>query len=582
MRRLEELARFAPALVALAVFAPALDGAFVYDDFPAILKNPRVTAGTIAEIFTSGSYWREDEVGYRPMATLSFRAERALFGERAWAFHATNLLLHALNAFLVAALARRVLLGGVAAASLPTSAPLFAALLFAVHPAQAEAVCGIAAGRAELLAALFSLLALGMLLGSARSGGRTNGVGGAGAAGLIGALLYLAALLSKESALVLPAILLALDRPPNRARVLALFAPLAGALAVYLFLRHTALGRLGGFAPAFLDNPLAHAAPGAFVPGVLRVLSEYARLVVWPDALSADYGFDAVPLPTRLASALTPALIPGAAFAAAIAGLALWAIRRRGDARPARAALALAATLVIPLHLVAPLPALCAERFLYMPLAFAALFVAAAVFGGRAGGRALRGRIALFAVILIALTARSAARARDWRSELSLFSSSARAMPGSARSHMALGLAYRNAGRAADAEAEYGRALAIAPRYSAAIVNLGNIVLERGEADSARALYEAALVEDPGYERARWNLAVALERLGDPGAAAREYAALAAADPAHFDARLRLGELLAGAGRPREARRALEEALAIRPGDPAARRALDRLGASTP
>ena len=42
-------------------------------------QEPRVTGGPAVALFTTGSYWREDEVGYRPLATLSFpRGARAV------------------------------------------------------------------------------------------------------------------------------------------------------------------------------------------------------------------------------------------------------------------------------------------------------------------------------------------------------------------------------------------------------------------------------------------------------------------------------------------------------------------------
>jgi Flp pilus assembly protein TadD len=599
-----DLRSFALVLLAAVVpFAPALTGGFVFDDHPAIVKNPRVTNGSIAsaralrDLFAGGSYWREEEVGYRPLATLSFRAERALFGERAWGFHATNLALHAANALLVARLAARAL-GGIGAAVLGgaagvdagggAAAPLVAALLFAVHPAQTEAVAGIAAGRAELLCALFALLAL-----SRRRGALLTGA------------LYLCALLSKESAFPLPLLwLLTMERqrgahaarggagPAGAAAAesrwrssVPLGVGFAAALGAYLALRHGALGRIGGFAPSFLDNPLAHAPRAALAAGVLRVASEYARLALFPVALSADYGYDAVPLPARLGVAA----LPGLALGAAVAGAAAWAWARRRDSRPARCALALAVTLAIPLHLVAPLPALCAERLLYLPSVFAALFVAAIAFQAtptsrvdraRPGARSPRARRAALLALAcagVALAVRSAARAADWRSDLALFASSARAKPGSARAHNALGVALRGAGRDANAEAAFRRALAIYPRYASALANLGNVAFARGAVDSAIAFYEAALAERPAFERARWNLAVAHERRGDAHAAAREYAAIAAADPTHFESRLRLGELLAAAGRRDEARRPIEEALALRPGEATALRALGRL-----
>lgn len=609
--------RAAIFLVAAAIlpFAPALGGGFVYDDFPAILKNPSVLGADVLRIFTSGSYWREETVGYRPVTTLSFIANRAASGGAAWAFHATNLALHALNTLLVAALAGALLARGGFDARRANAGAAGGALLFAIHPAQVEAVAGIAAGRAELLSLGFVLAALVVSFRARMAPWPRAAAAGA---------CYLAALLSKESALVLPALLVALHAAAPRAAAsrrasdaaaggaassaadaaahaprLAQLAPCALALAAYLALRHEALGRVGGTMPALLDNPLAHAVAesrAAIVPGALRVLAEYARLIFVPVALSADYGFDAIPLPR---SVFAPALLPGVLFAAAIAGAVIAVVirarRSRGTRSRAlaatlpRAAIALVATLAIPLHLVSTLPAIAAERFLYMPMAFvslvaASLVAAAMPAGARRGGAAqAEGAVRAAAIALaLLLAARSGARAFDWRGERALFESSARAKPGSARLHNALGLALANAGEAARAESEYRRALEIYPDYAAALVNLGNALLRRGDAAAARACYERAVALDPGYAKARWNLAVALEQQGDVTAAAREYGEIAMRDATHFDSRLRLGEILAAAGRAREAERLLAEALALRPGDAAATRALDAARAARP
>lgn len=585
--------RAGPALLLAAAvlpFTPALGGPFLYDDFPAILKNPSVRGGGIGDLFTTGSYWRERSVGYRPLATLSFRAGRALWGEAPAPEHAVNVALHAANALLVWVLARRLI--GPAPA-------LAAGLLFAAHPVQAEAVCGIAAGRAELLAAFFSLVALAV---ASRRPGR------AWSAPLWGAL-YLAALLSKESALLLPAFLLIVEgavdgaraagRPSRRTGRAALRVALAAALplALYLTLRRGVLGRLGGALPARLDNPLAYVPGAAYAAGALRVLSEYVRLFLFPRRLSIDYGFDAVPLPARLAD---PSLLPAAASMVALLALASRRLRARLHPAAPSLAIALSASLLIPCQALGPIPALCAERFLYLPAAFAAMLAAALLFPRgtprpgpldaprrgdvAAGSPGTLGpaRAAALALLLAAAVGRSATRAADWRSEIRLFASSLAAAPRSARLHNVLGLAYWNSGRHEEAEREYRASLAIDPGYGSALVNFGNALMARGDAAGARENYERALAADPGHALARWNLAVALERCGDPAAAAREYAALAASDPGHFDARLRLGELLVLAGRDDDARRVLGEALALRPGDPGAMRALAEIESRPP
>ena len=69
--------------------------------------------------------------------------------------------------------------------------------------------------------------------------------------------------------------------------------------------------------------------------------------------------------------------------------------------------------------------------------------------------------------------------------------------------------------READAMAELDRALAIAPRFLPALVNLGNLHEQRGERAQAQARYEQALAVDPGHALALSRL-VNLRRFDSP------------------------------------------------------------------
>ena len=132
---------------------------------------------------------------YRPITTASLLFNHALAGAAGGAFwyHLVNLLLHALNVWLVWKLAARLL---------SSRAAWFAAALFAVHPIATEAVDNVV-GRADLLAALAVLAGL-LIYGraTAQSGARRwlalFAVAAAGA-------------FSKENAVMLAALMLLSD-----------------------------------------------------------------------------------------------------------------------------------------------------------------------------------------------------------------------------------------------------------------------------------------------------------------------------------------------------------------------------------
>jgi protein O-mannosyl-transferase len=93
------------ALVALAYWG-ALASPFLFDDADAVVNNPTLRSGLLAALAPPAD---GSAVTGRPLVNLSFALDRALFGEGARGFHATNLALHALATLTLFGLVRRVL-----------------------------------------------------------------------------------------------------------------------------------------------------------------------------------------------------------------------------------------------------------------------------------------------------------------------------------------------------------------------------------------------------------------------------------------------------------------------------------------
>ena len=220
------LAALSVAALVLAVCWPALRAGFVSDDF-LILARLEGLEGLRHPLAYFGL--RHFDY-YRPVAFLSLALDWELWADRAAGYHLTSLALHALNALLVLALARRMM--GVWPA-------LAASALFAVHPSHHEAVYWVSA-RFDLLAAscfLAGLLAL-----------RLPGLGG----DLAVSGAFLAAILSKESAIAFPvvaigfAVFVQQARPARVFRQLLWFAAVGG---LYMWMRQAAgLAAAGGAA----------------------------------------------------------------------------------------------------------------------------------------------------------------------------------------------------------------------------------------------------------------------------------------------------------------------------------------------
>jgi Tfp pilus assembly protein PilF len=77
-------------------------------------------------------------------------------------------------------------------------------------------------------------------------------------------------------------------------------------------------------------------------------------------------------------------------------------------------------------------------------------------------------------------------------------------------------------GRLKNAEADFYAALSADARCVSAIVNLGNLMLERGNLDEANLYYERALRIDDTHALAHHNLGVLFRRKGEIGASIRE------------------------------------------------------------
>ena len=190
------------------------DQPFVYDDARFIQQNEALLTSSPWDFFvdpattSAGTGLGESGGGivadiYRPLRTLLFSLERRAFGLDPKGWHAVGLLLHALNAWLVLRLLWRLL-------GTTGPAALAGALLFAVHPVGVESVVWVSS-QGDLLALTLMLVTLEVLLRPGLL--RTLG----------GAVLCLLACLAKESAIVLPALLLLRDRalsaadaPPRR------------------------------------------------------------------------------------------------------------------------------------------------------------------------------------------------------------------------------------------------------------------------------------------------------------------------------------------------------------------------------
>jgi protein O-mannosyl-transferase len=383
-------------LVAAAAFARAVSNGFTYDEGLVLVGAQRfLQSGSFGALLSKDYFGASLEGTWRPFCTLTYMVD-AMVSFHPAVFKLDSLIGHVVAAWLLMALTRRLL---------PKERrrwAIVAGLLFALHPITAETVDN-ASFREDSLVTAFTLATLVLSLDRRPA---------------LALLCYGLGLLSKESAVIAPALLTILrlgrfDRENPRRwgplqpaspqplsttarRLVVELIPFGVITVVYLAIR---------FGP--MKTPVAYARYpggtfGATLIGLPAIWAHDLRLLVWPWPLCADYTgyfrFGAQPwAPVLLSSAIVLAYL----------GLIVFAVRR-GE-RVVALGLGWFLLALLPVSNLLPIPIPAAERFLYLPLCGIGL-AAAARFGrfmeghpppARRRGTLLGvGLLALFAVLL--------------------------------------------------------------------------------------------------------------------------------------------------------------------------------------
>jgi Tfp pilus assembly protein PilF len=146
------------AIICSAVYFNSLSNGFVWDDQPLILKDKTIKdLRNIPRAFTRDyfAFTGEEDIKYgyfRPIITISFMVDYAIWGANPLGFHLTNFISHTACTILVFWIFMQL--------GLPYYQALLGAIIFGVHPIHTESVSWIS-GRTDLFCGLFFLASLG-------------------------------------------------------------------------------------------------------------------------------------------------------------------------------------------------------------------------------------------------------------------------------------------------------------------------------------------------------------------------------------------------------------------------------------
>jgi len=468
------------ALISLGIYLPMLRADFVWDARPAILTSPYLhDASHFADILSLRVMSRDVLDNNRPVFLLSALLDWTLWGIHPFGFHLTNIVLHALVVVLLFAWLRRLLPGD------GPGIPFFAALLFAVHPINCEAVAEVSY-RKDLIAAACILGALHLAaLFQPRLSWKNVTLGG-----LCVLLLFLAVGAKENGAAGPPALVcywLWFRRGEPRRGWLALLGVATLVVAAFLLARFTLPPR---HSLIFTERPAQLG--GSLLDTLLiqtRIWAFYARQVVLPLALCADYGAYNLRHFGLDVSIVVLLVVIGAQV-----------LFSRVN-RVSRLGAAFFWLALLPASNLVPLYRVLADRFLYLPMCGVAMMLA-----GMCSAAKFNRRMPAFAATAatVCLAACTFQREKVWQNEEALWTDTAQKNPSSypAAANLASALLEKHDAAASVESAD--RAIEIIHGQRPDPYAIKALALEQlGRPSEADAAYKKALELDARYRDPR-------------------------------------------------------------------------------
>lgn len=189
------------AVITFVVYMPSLQNGFVnWDDPLYVYENHNIRAFDLKWLLSAVVVGN-----WHPLTMLSFAVDYSIWGLNPFGYHLTNILLHAINTFLVGVLALRLLCFKDVAAPMVVFSAFVTAALFGLHPLHVESAVWVSE-RKDVLSALFFIMSIFFYLSYVS---RPSWLFYSASL-----LSFVLALMSKPMAITLPAILLILDFYP--------------------------------------------------------------------------------------------------------------------------------------------------------------------------------------------------------------------------------------------------------------------------------------------------------------------------------------------------------------------------------
>ena len=459
---------FLVAFVALfLVFGPSMSGPFLLDDTYLPYVQPAFATAPVAAWIA----------GTRPLLMFSYWLTFQAAGSDTGPYHVTNVLLHLLNGILIWLAVRKLLaFNGVAHREIYSA---FAAGLFLFHPLQTESVAYIAS-RSEAQSVFFFLAAFVLFLYR-----RSLNVSWGIAVGVL--ILFGAACLTKEHAVVLPGLLLLTDYFWNPGfsfqgirRNWKLYIPiLAGAsVAVVYVARILNASTSAGF--GMKDLPWYQ-----YFYTQCRAIWRYVLFYVWPFGQNIDHDY---PISRTL---FDYGAVVGLIGLVLLIGAAWWWRKRYPLISYGVFTYLL---LLAPTSSFVPIRDTLIERRMYLPF-IGLLFVTIGLLQFWQASRSTL--LLVLSAVLLVEASLTYSRNELWGDAVAMWTDSVAKSPAKVRPRFQLAAAYYSSGKCAEAAGQFAKTAALEPPSAALLVDWALAADCAGNSNEALIRLQQALAMGP-------------------------------------------------------------------------------------
>ena len=551
--------------VSVLLYINSLSNTFVYDDVYIITENYLIKSlGNLAKLFQKDYLLLSGELSYRPIVTLSYFIDYAIWQLNPLGYHLTNIILHTVNVFLFYCLIKSI--------SKKRIVSILATLLFISHPILTETVNAVCY-REDILASIFFLLAFICFLkirvpfsekGNSLQQTNTRFI----PYYTLSCISYCLALFSKEMAITLPILLILFDllharrnknktlpTPSQLTRLTRWILFYGGYIVVtgfYLSIRFIA------FKNTFKTIIVS---PSNFVT-MTKVVASYIKLLLIPLNLNADY---CVPY----SQDLSLSFFLSSLF---IASVIIIIIRLHRQNRYMTFFNLWFFITLLPVLGIIPIGNIMAERYLYIPI-IGFCSTTGCIFANYISSR--KNMPIILGIILFSMQIGVVYRNGVWRDDATLWGYTYKREPNSARAcsnlgniyfknqryedaiqmykksltfpysypfiHYNLGATYEKIGLIDKAIEEYNASISSHNDNTLAFNNLGTLYDRQGLSDMAIEAYKQALTNNPYFPLTHNNLGNTYERIGNSEKALTEYTEALKIDKNYADAHNNVG-----------------------------------------